>query len=112
LRVSREQGSFGAIRRIAAVDALRVIESGGVDWNLTWKPPRVASGIAGYEVTVRSTTEPRISKVVPVGNVTTFLLKDTQADDLWIGIRSVGTNGHRSLVRSFHTPERTLPARR
>jgi hypothetical protein len=90
----------------------RVIESGGSDWNLMWKAPRVATGVAGYEVTVRSTTEPRISKVVPVGNVTTFLLKDTQADDLWIGIRSVGTNGHRSLVRSFHAPERIVPARR
>jgi hypothetical protein len=89
----------------------RVIESGGADWTLSWKPPRAASGIAGYEVTVRSTTEARISKVVPVGNVTTFLLKDTQADDLWIGIRSVGTNGHRSLVRSFHGPERYVPAR-
>jgi hypothetical protein len=90
----------------------RVIESGGVDWQLSWIAPRAADGIAGYEVTIRSTTEPRISKVIPVGNVTTFLLTDTQADDLWIGIRSVGTNGHRSLVRSFHAPERTVPARR
>jgi hypothetical protein len=90
----------------------RIIESGGSDWNLTWKAPLVSSGVAGYEVTVRSTTEPRISKVVPVGNGTSFLLKDTQADDLWIGIRSVGTNGHRSMVRSFHAPERTVPPRR
>jgi hypothetical protein len=90
----------------------RVIESGGVDWQLSWIAPRTADGIAGYEVTIRSTTEPRISKVIAVGNVTTFLLADTQADDLWIGIRSVGTNGHRSLVRSFHAPDRTVPARR
>jgi hypothetical protein len=90
----------------------RVIESGGVDWQLSWRAPRAADGIAGYEVTIRSTTEPRISKIVAVGNVTTFLLADTQADDLWIGIRSVGTNGHRSLVRSFHAPDRIVPARR
>ena len=90
----------------------RVIASGGSDWNLTWTAPRLTSGIAGYEITIRATTEPRISKVIPVGNVSTFVLKDTQADDLWIGIRAVGTNGHRSLVRSFHIPERTVPARR
>ncbi|MGQ0561519.1 MAG: M28 family peptidase [Gemmatimonadota bacterium] len=90
----------------------RVIESGGSDWDLSWKPPRVATGVAGYEVTIRSTTEPRISKVVPVGNVTTYLLKDTQADDLWIGIRAVGENGQRSLVRSFHGPERMPGPRR
>ena len=90
----------------------RVVESGGADWELTWQPPRSGAGISGYEVTIRATTEARISKVVPVGNVSAFLLKDTQADDLWIGIRSVGTNGHRSIVRSFHAPERTVPARR
>ena len=82
----------------------RVIESGGVDWNLSWKAPSSAD-VTGYEITIRSTTEPRISRVIPVGNVTTYLLKDTQADDLWIGIRAVDAKGHRSMVRSFHRPE-------
>ena len=90
----------------------RLVESGGVDWQLSWKAPRAAASIVGYEVTVRTTTEPRISRVMPVGNVTTYLLPDTQADDLWIGIRSVDAKGHRSLVRSFHPPERRpAPAR-
>lgn len=85
---------------------VRVVESGGADWQLSWKAPASASNVAGYEVTIRKTTEPRISRVVPVGNVTSYLLKDTQADDLWIGIRSVDAQGHRSLVRSFHMAER------
>jgi hypothetical protein len=89
----------------------RVIESGGADWQLSWKPPRMANDIAGYEVTVRPTTEPRVSKIVPVGNVTSHLLQDTQADDLWIGVRSVNSAGHRSLVKSFHAPERTPASR-
>lgn len=84
----------------------RQVESGGADWLLTWKGPPIAAGVAGYEVTIRGTTEPRISRVVHVGNVTSYLLKDTQADDLWIGIRSIGASGHRSLVRSFHIAER------
>jgi hypothetical protein len=84
----------------------RVIESGGVDWQLSWKPPRVASGITGYEITIRSTTEPRISRVVALSTVTSYLLQNTQADDLWIGIRSVDAKGHRSLIKSFHPLER------
>jgi len=83
----------------------RVIESGGVDWQLSWKAPTLPN-VAGYEITIRKTTESRISRVLPVGNVTSYLLQDTQADDLWIGIRSVDSAGHRSLIRSFHAAER------
>ena len=81
-------------------------DGGGVDWRLSW---RAAPGAARYEVTVRKTTEPHVSRVIDVGNVTDYMLLDTQADDLWIGIRSVDAAGHRSLIRSFHSPER-LPA--
>lgn len=87
----------------------RIIESGGSDWNLSW---RAVPGAVGYEVTVRATTESKLSRVIAVGNVTSYLLKDTQADDLWIGIRSVGARGNRSLIRSFHAPERAVPQRR
>lgn len=88
----------------------RIVESGGADWDLSWKA--AAGNVAGYEITIRKTTEDRISRVVSVGNVTSFVLKDTQADDLWIGIRSVDAAGHRSLVKSFHAPERMVPQRR
>jgi hypothetical protein len=84
----------------------RVRDGGGVDWRLSW---RAAPGAVRYEVTIRRTTEPHVSRVIDVGNVTQYLMLDTQADDLWIGIRSVDAAGHRSLIRSFHSPER-LPA--
>jgi hypothetical protein len=86
-----------AMRRIAA--------GGGADWDLSWAPVQNAPDLAGYEVTIRRTTSPYIERVVPVGNVTQFRLLDTQADDLWIGVRSVDRDGHRSLISSFHRPE-------
>ena len=110
-KLARTNGAATAHLAIAPPppDSLRMQrqrESGGVDWRLSWK---AAPGAARYEVTVRKTTEPHVSRVVDVGNVMQFMLLNTQADDLWIGIRSVGPNGHRSLVRSFHMPER-LPS--
>jgi len=58
----------------------------------------------------RRTTEPFVSRVVPVDNVTSYTLRDTQADDLWLGIRSVDREGHRSLVQSFVPPQPIPPA--
>ena len=78
----------------------------GRDFILRWRAPRNAADLAGYEITVRPTTEYFPSRVIPVGNVREFSLEDTQADDLWIGIRSVDRDGNRSPTVSFHTPER------
>ena len=110
-KLARANGAASAHLAIAPAppDSLRMQrtrDGGGVDWRLTW---RAAPGAARYEVTIRKTTEPQPSKVIDVGNVTQYMLLDTQADDLWIGIRSVGPDGHRSLIRSFHSSER-LPA--
>jgi hypothetical protein len=66
--------------------------SGGQKWMLTWK---AAPGAAGYEVLLRRTFAPTYERVIPVGNVTSYLLPD-QLDDLWAAVRSVGANGHRS----------------
>lgn len=119
--------SFGYLRHVAQVNAAtigslaaaprapsglrmtRLIPSGGVDWDLSWAAAPNAPDLAGYEITIRRTTEPFVTRVVPVGNVTSFTLQDTQADDLWIGLRSVDREGHRSLVRSFLPPQ-PLPA--
>jgi len=87
----------------------RIIPSGGVDWDLSWAAVPDAPDLAGYELTIRRTTEPFVTRVVPVGNVTAYTLRDTQADDLWLGVRSVDREGHRSLVRSFMPPQ-PLPA--
>ena len=87
-----------------SVHMQRVIASGGSDWELSWKAP-ASPNVAGYEITIRPTTAARVTQVVAVGNVTNFLLQDRQADDYWIGIRSLDAEGHRSLIRSFHRPE-------
>lgn len=87
----------------------RVRGGGDSDYQLTWSAVENAPDLAGYEVTVRRTTDHMPMRVIPVGNVTTYVLQDTQADDLWIGVRAVDRDGHRSLIRSFHAPER-LPA--
>ncbi len=113
-KVARANGAATAHLALApaAPDSARmqrIRESGGVDWKLSWQ---AAPGATAYEVTVRKTTEPHISRVVKVGNVTEYMLLDTQADDLWIGIRSIGAHGHRSLVQSFHQPERLPNASR
>ena len=83
----------------------RIMESGGSDWQLAWDAVPHAPDLAGYEVTIRRTTEPLVSRVVPVGMVTSYTLRDTQADDLWIGLRAYDRDGHRSLIASFHNPE-------
>lgn len=79
--------------------ATRDVPSGGQKWRLTWKP---VAGVAGYEVLVRRTYAPTWERVIPVGNVTSYLLGD-QLDDLWAAIRSVGANGHRSLAATVGT---------
>jgi hypothetical protein len=83
----------------------RISSSGGADWNLSWQPVQNAPDIAGYEITIRKTTSPWIERVIPVGNVTQFRMEDVQADDFWIGVRSIDLKGHRSLITSFHRPE-------
>jgi hypothetical protein len=94
-----------APRAPAGLKMTRLIDSGGVDWDLSWAAVPDAPDLAGYEIAIRRTTEPFVSRVVPVGDVTSYRLRDTQADDLWIGVRSVDREGHRSLIRSFHAPE-------
>lgn len=71
--------------------------SGGSKFRLTW--PRV-EGAASYEVLVRRTFAPTWEMVLPAGADTTMLL-DYQVDDLYVGLRSVGTNRHRSLATVY-----------
>lgn len=74
--------------------------SGGQSWTLTWKP---VAGAASYEVLVRRTTSPTWERVVPVGNVTRYVLP-SQLDDEWAGVRSVDAAGHRSLAAVMPSP--------
>jgi len=68
--------------------------SGGQSFTIRWS---AVPNAASYELLVRRTTSPTYTRIVPVGNVTAFLL-DEQLDDVWVGVRAVGADGHRSLT--------------
>jgi hypothetical protein len=68
--------------------------SGGQSFTIAWDP---VPGAVAYELLVRRTTSATYTRIVPVGNVTGFLL-DENLDDVWVGVRSVGADGHRSIT--------------
>ena len=74
--------------------------SGGQSFTIRWSP---VAGAASYELLVRRTTAPTYTRIVPTGNVTQFLL-DEQLDDVWVGVRAVGADGHRSLTTVVGAP--------
>jgi Zn-dependent M28 family amino/carboxypeptidase len=81
-------------------------ESGGQAFTIRWSP--VPNAVA-YELLVRRTTAPTYTRIVNAGNVTQFLL-DEQLDDVWVGVRAVGADGHRSLTTVVGAPGgRSLP---
>ena len=80
--------------------AVRDRESGGTKWRLSWN---AVPDAASYEVLFRRTTSPTYEKIYPVATGTTFLLPD-QLDDGWAAVRSVATNGHRSLTAAVPPP--------
>ena len=73
------------------------------DTDLIWDRGSDAD-LGGYEVLLRETTSPDWTNVVPVGNVTEVRL-DTSKDNVFVGVRAVDTDGHRSPV-AFPTPLR------
>ena len=77
-----------------SVTARRDRESGGQKWMLSWKP---SDGAVSYEILMRRTTSPMHEHVIRVPSGTQYLLTD-QLDDLFASVRTVGTNGHRSLA--------------
>lgn len=85
--------------------------SGGQAFTIRWSPvPNAAS----YELLVRRTTDPTYTRIVAAGTGTEFLL-DEQLDDVWVGVRAVGADGHRSLttvVGAPGGPRLAAPARR
>ena len=75
-------------------------ESGGQSFTIRWSP---VAGAAWYELLVRRTTAPTYTRIVSAGKVTEFLL-DEQLDDVWVGVRAVGADGHRSLTTVVGAP--------
>ena len=74
--------------------------SGGQSFTIRWSP---VANAARYELLVRRTTAPTYTRIVDAGNVTEFLL-DEQLDDVWVGVRAVGADGHRSLTTVVGAP--------
>lgn len=68
--------------------------SGGQAFTIRWS---AVPNAVGYELLVRRTTAPTYTRIVATGNVTQFVL-DEQLDDVWVGVRAVGADGHRSLT--------------
>src|SRR3990170_1327331 len=93
-------GSLAAAPAPPVALARRDQASGGQKWSITW--PAVP-GATAYEVLYRHTNSPVYEKIYQVGRVTSFLLPD-QLDDGWAGVRSVGTNGHRSITSAVPPP--------
>lgn len=100
-------GSLAAAPAPPVALARRDQASGGQKWSITW--PAVP-GATAYEVLYRRTTSPVYEKVYTVGAATSFLLPD-QLDDGWAGVRSVGTNGHRSITSAVPPPCPVLTTR-
>lgn len=74
--------------------------SGGQAFTIRWSP---VAGAASYELLVRRTTAPTYTRIVNAGTATEFLL-DEQLDDVWVGVRAVGADGHRSLTTVVGAP--------
>jgi hypothetical protein len=67
------------------------------DTELKWDANKDAD-IAGYEIVLRETTDFEWKDVIPVGNVTGYVIKDVSKDNYFIGLRAVDKNGNRSPV--------------
>lgn len=109
--VTRLNGAaFGSLASAPAppdsVIARRDMSSGGQKWNVTWK---AAPGAEAYEILIRRTTAATHERLVRVPTGTSYLLTD-QLDDVWVGVRSVGANGHKSLAVAYPPPP-AAPAR-
>ncbi len=72
------------------------------DTTLTWNA-NPESDLAGYEVVWRESTAPLWEHTVPVGNVTTYTLKNLSKDNVQVGVRAVDRDGYRSPV-AFPVP--------
>ncbi len=72
----------------------------GYDAALRWLPSP-DKDVAGYEVMVRSTTNPLWERSMFVGDVKAYTLADVSIDDVVIGVRAVDKDGNPSLVSSY-----------
>jgi hypothetical protein len=73
----------------------------GYDAALKWAAS-AAPDIAGYVVTLRSTTSPMWEREIFVGNVTEYSLKGISIDDIVLGVKAVDKDGLESPVAAYN----------
>jgi hypothetical protein len=71
---------------------------------LRWKDPKPVADLAGYAVVVRATTEPFWDHEIFVGKVNEYTLPDLSIDEVVLGVKSIDTQGHESLVSPYIAP--------
>jgi hypothetical protein len=81
--------------------------SGGQKWEILWEAIPQASG---YEILWRRSISAQWEKVIPVPAGQTALVVDEQLDDGFVGVRSIGAGGHRSLAQIYPAPPAPRPA--
>lgn len=83
----------------AAPANVKVVGAVTDDTTLSWDASNDPD-LAGYELLVRETTADEWEKVIPIGNVNTYTLKNYPIDNVFFGVRSVDKQGNRSPVRT------------
>jgi hypothetical protein len=70
----------------------------GYDANLRWT---ASPGAIGYRVYRRDPWAQAWESVLPVGNVTSYVVKGNSIDDWVFGVAAVGADGHESLISAY-----------
>jgi hypothetical protein len=93
-----------------AVTGPNLARGKGYDAALKWQSAGSSDEIAGYAVTVRSTTAPNWEREIFVGNVTEYTIPNLAIDDIVLGVRAIGRNGIESPVAAYVLVPRNFAA--
>jgi hypothetical protein len=108
MRVVASVNAVALVTGACAPSAPRNIKASGAvtnDTTLSWDMG-TDTDLADYEIVVRETTSDDWEKVIPVGKVARYTLKNFTIDNVFMGVRAIDRDGNRSPVR---TPEERLP---
>jgi hypothetical protein len=104
-RVARVNGSAlanlawaPATPKNATIDTTQLTNDTTLTWAANPEPD-----LAGYEIVWRESTAPLWEHTIPVGNVTTYRIKNLSKDNVQFGVRAVDRDGFRSPV-AFPVP--------
>ncbi|MDQ6699025.1 MAG: M28 family peptidase [Acidobacteriota bacterium] len=81
------------------------------DAQLKWKNEHPEPDLAGYVVTMRSTTSPFWEREIFAGNVNEFVMENVSIDDAVFGVKAIDRDGNESLVSTYvykPFPKRTI----